>query len=81
MKEKYYSVMFVVHNKNSDAWASKVTWSGKDERDAWANYCSEQSRLTGSKEFDVVNVFLLDEGDCFERHLTDERLDPEEIIE
>lgn len=58
MKEHCYSVSFMVHNKNNNAWASKVVWAGTDERTAWAQYGSEMSRLMGSSDFDVVTVYI-----------------------
>ena len=61
MKEHCYSVSFIVHNKNNNAWASKVSWTGIDERVAWAQYGSEMNRLMGTSDFDVVTVYIASE--------------------
>ena len=76
MEENYnnYSVVFKVRNKESKAWASKLVWSGSDEREGWSQYYAEQSRLTGSKDFDVVQVYLLNEFGLVESKLLDERM-------
>lgn len=60
MLENNYSVVYKVHNKNSGAWATNVSASGSDERQMEATYYSELSRLLGSKDFDVVCVYLMD---------------------
>ena len=75
-----YSVSFMVHNKTNDSWASRVTWTGTDERTAWENYGSEQARLMGSLDFDVVTVFILNESGYMDSKAWDERpaIEPEE---
>ena len=80
MKERCYSVSFIVHNKNSGSWASKASWTGTDERAAWAQYGSEISRLMGSSDFDVVTVFIMNDQGYLDSHNWDERPEPEEEI-
>lgn len=77
--EQCFSVVWLVHNKTSGSWASKVAWSGTDYRTAKSQYFAEQSRLTGSSDFDVVNVYLLNLNDCEMQSLTDDRV-PEPIV-
>ena len=71
---EYYVVTWLVHNKTTDSWAYKAAWGGTDHRQAKSQYFAEQSRLTGSSDFDVVNVYLLNLNDKEMSSLTDERV-------
>ena len=76
-RENFYSIIIKVHNKASGSWASSVTYTTKDERDARANYGSEQSRLFGSKDFDFVCVSMADTFGNTKSEFVDDRPAPE----
>jgi hypothetical protein len=76
--EKFYSVVFDVHNAEADSWSSKVQYTTKDLRDAKANFGSECSRLFGSADFDFVCVTLKDNfSNVISSEFVDERVAPE----
>lgn len=75
--EQFWSISYKVHNKESGAWAAAVSYTTKDERDARANYGSEQARLFGSKDFDYVCVSISDTFGNTKSEFIDERVRPE----
>lgn len=76
--EKFYSVVFDVHNAETNNWSSKVQYTTKDLRDAKANFGSECSRLFGSADFDFVCVILKDNfGNVISSDFVDDRVAPE----
>ena len=76
MKESCYSVSYMTHDKNTNIWSSDVQYTGIDEREALAKYNLEQNRLLEVKDYDVVNVYLLNENGLMLSHLWDERPEP-----
>ena len=83
MFERYYSVSFMVHDKIKDEWITDISWTGKDERTAWIQYGSEESRLLSIPEYDVVTVYILNDGGYMDSRTFDERelIIPPEPIE